>query len=68
MVDVCDTIVKSLEKGGKGRVVYLYGNQEAPGRIIEAVKEQMADRGKLVRAEVKSLGKNSTAVIFTTIE
>ena len=68
MVDVCDTIVKSLEGGGKGRVVYLYGNQEAPGKIVEAVKEKMADQGKLVRAEVKSLGKNSTAVIFTTID
>lgn len=68
MIDVCDTIVKSLDNGGKGRVVYLYGNQEAPVRIIEAIKEKMADRGKLVRAEVKSLGKNSIAVIFTTIE
>ena len=68
MVDVCDTIVKSLEGGGRGRVVYLYGNQEAPGRIVEAVKEKMADQGKLVRAEVKSTGKNSMAVIFTTID
>ena len=67
MIDVCDKIVKSLDNGGKGRVVYLYGNQEAPGRIIEAVKEQMADRGKLVRVEVKSLGKNSIAIVFTAI-
>ena len=68
MIDVCDTIVKSLDNGGKGRVVYLYANQEAPGRIVEAVKEKMADQGKLVRAEVKSIGKNSMAVIFTTID
>lgn len=68
MIDVCDKIVKSLEKGGKGRVVYLYGNQEAPGKIVEAVKEKMADQGKLVRAEVKPIGKNSMAVVFTTID
>ena len=68
MIDVCDKIVKSLEGGGKGRVIYLFGNDEAPGRIVEAVKEKMADSGKLVRVEVKNIGKNSTKIVFTIVK
>lgn len=64
MIDVCDKIVKSLETGGKGKTVYLYGNREAPEKIIEAVKERLGER---VQVEVKPISENATAVIFTTI-
>lgn len=64
MIDVCDKIVKSLEGGGKGKTVYLYGNREAPGKIIEAVKERLGER---VHVEVKPISENATAIVFTTL-
>lgn len=61
---VSKAIVKALEKGEKGRSVCLYGNQEAPGKIIEEVKEKIGER---VQVEVKPISEHATAVIFTTI-
>lgn len=64
MSKVSSAIVKALETGGKGKSVCLYGNKEAPGKIIEAVKERLGER---VHVEVKPISENATAIVFTTL-
>lgn len=61
---VSKAIVKALEKGEKGRSVCLYGNQEAPEKIINEVKENIGER---VHVEVKPISENATALVFTTL-
>lgn len=61
---VPEAIIKALETGGKGKSVCLYGNQEAPGKIIEAVKERLGER---FHVEVKPISENATAIVFTAI-
>lgn len=64
MTRVCNAIIKALETGGKGKSVCLYGNKEAPGKIVKEVKEGMGER---VQVEVKPISENATAIVFTAI-